>query len=117
MAGKGDRVPRPIGTTGWAFRFRDKAAADGWDDLSTQLTGATATAWDHVTSDPRSGSRPTRQHRLKGDLGSIEVKGVQREQWQYEVSGAARIWYAIDDDARTIWLTAASVGHPKKTDR
>ncbi len=59
---------------------------------------------------------PTRQHRLAGKLGSIDVKGTAREQWQYEVSGATRIWYAIDDDDETIWLTAASVGHPKRTE-
>lgn len=32
-------------------------------------------------------------------------------------SGAARIRYAIDDDATTIWLIAASVGHQKTADR
>jgi hypothetical protein len=45
------------------------------------------------------------------------VKGVVREQWQCEVSGAARVWYAVDDDDQTVWLIAASVAHPRKTDR
>jgi len=38
------------------------------------------------------------------------------EQWQYEVTGAGRLWYAIDDARRTAWLTHASVGHPKNTE-
>jgi hypothetical protein len=38
------------------------------------------------------------------------------EQWQYEVTGAGRLWYCIDDDRRTVWLTLAMVGHPKETD-
>lgn len=117
MAGKNDRVPRPRAPSGWHFKFRDKAAADGWDDLCRQLENGAAAAWDDITADPRSMARPDRQHRLKGDLGSVEVKGVAREQWQFEVSGAARVWYAIDEDEKTVWMTAASVGHPKKTDR
>ncbi len=116
MAGRNDRVPRPRAVSGWRFKFRDRNAADGWDDLCSQLESATATAWDHITSEPRSTSRSTRQHRLAGKLGSIDVKGTAREQWQYEVSGAARIWYAIDDDDNTIWLIDASVGHPKRTE-
>ena len=39
------------------------------------------------------------------------------EQWQYEVSGGGRIWFAIDDENRVLWITQAGTGHPKQTDR
>jgi hypothetical protein len=32
------------------------------------------------------------------------------EQWQFEVTSGGRIWYAIDDRTRTLWLT-----HPAQT--
>jgi len=38
------------------------------------------------------------------------------EQWQYEVTAAGRLWYCIDDEQRTVWLTDAHVGHPKATE-
>jgi hypothetical protein len=98
------------------LRFHSKDAADGWDDLCQKLAGATATAYDHIAEDPRSRARPHRQHQLKGDLSVRQVDGRALEQWQYEVSGAARVWYVIDDNNKTIWLTAASTAHPKKTE-
>ncbi|MBV1894051.1 MAG: hypothetical protein KUG57_08400 [Ilumatobacteraceae bacterium] len=41
--------------------------------------------------------------------------------WDQICSAAAanaggRIWYRIDDDRRTAWMTDASVGHPKATE-
>jgi hypothetical protein len=45
------------------------------------------------------------------------VGGAALEQWQYEVTGGGRIWYAIDDDSRTLWITRAGTGHPKQTDK
>jgi hypothetical protein len=44
------------------------------------------------------------------------VNGHDLEQWQFEVTGGGRIWYSIDDAARTVWMTDASVGHPKATE-
>ncbi|MBI2375537.1 MAG: hypothetical protein HYV07_16195 [Deltaproteobacteria bacterium] len=116
MTGKRDRVPRPQSTTGWVLRFQSKDAADGWEELSRQLSNATGVAYDHISQEPRSHARPDRQHRLKGDYGSRVFDGRSLEQWQYEVSGAARVWYVIDDDKKTVWITDASVGHPKKTE-
>lgn len=67
---------------------------------------------DHVRSPP---TRPG-QHPLKGSLGKRSVNEKNLDQWQYEVTGAGRIWYCIDDDTRTIRMTDASVGHPKATE-
>ena len=38
------------------------------------------------------------------------------DQWQYEVTAGGRLWYCIDDDAKTVWLTAVHSGHPKATE-
>ena len=33
-----------------------------------------------------------------------------------EVTGAGRLWYAIDDEKRTLRLIRAGTGHPKQTE-
>jgi len=71
-------------------------------------------AWDRITSDPRH--RDDRQHPLKGSPAVRTVNGADLEQWQYEVTGAGRLGYCIDDRRRTVWLTDATVGHPKATE-
>ncbi|WP_242002169.1 hypothetical protein [Kribbella steppae] len=38
------------------------------------------------------------------------------DQWQYEVTGGGRIWYLVDPDKRTVWISYAGTGHPKVTD-
>jgi hypothetical protein len=30
-----------------------------------------------------------------------------------EVTGAGRVWYCPDVEKRIVWLTLASIGHPK----
>jgi hypothetical protein len=76
--------------------------------------GNARVAWEHITADPRN--RTARQHPLKGSLGTRVVNGRQLEQWQYEVTGGGRLWYVIDDEAKTVWLTEARPGHPKATE-
>jgi hypothetical protein len=44
------------------------------------------------------------------------VNGTVLEQWQYEVPAGGRIWFCIDDEVTTVWMTGASVGHPKSTE-
>lgn len=67
-----------------------------------------------MTSDPRRTA--DRQHQLKGSLAEVSVKGKKLDHWQVEVTGGGRVWYAIDDDERTLWVTQAGPGHPKETD-
>jgi hypothetical protein len=73
---------------------------------------------DHKRSTParRPAASASRQHPLRGSLGSRSVNGTLMEQWQYEVTGAGRLWYCIDDEHRTVWLTDAATGHPKATE-
>lgn len=112
--GRGDEVRRP---TGWIVRLIDRQAAKGWEALLSQATENLDRAWVAITSAPRCRDEPTRQHPLKFDLSQVEVDGVALEHWQYEVTGGGRIWYAIDDERRTLWITQAGTGHPRATDK
>jgi len=61
-----------------------------------------------------TGNHPSRQHRLRSDLGTRAIKGKMLEQWQYEVTGAGRIWYCPDDALHVVFITKASTGHRAK---
>ncbi len=115
MAKRGERVAPPPRAHEWDLRFGDGAAADGWDDLCRQAPGPTRDAFDNLAKDPRNMTRPGRQFRLKGDLGTRIVAGVSMEQWQLEVTGGGRIWYCIDDSNRRVIIVMASTKHPKVT--
>ncbi|MFI2331842.1 hypothetical protein ACH474_00495 [Nocardia rhamnosiphila] len=97
--------------------LHDTDTARGWSELERQEIDAWERAWVAITSEPRSVQNPGRQHRLKATLGAVKVGGTEREQWQYEVTSGARIWYAIADEQRTLWATKAETGHPGITDR
>ena len=99
---------------GWDFRFATNDAVKGWEQICSTPAANARTSWERITTDPQQ--RDSRQHPLKGSLGSRFVNGVEMEQWQYEVTAGGRIWYCIDDARRTVWMTDASVGHPKATE-
>ena len=114
MPKRGDRVAPPPGPGEWDLRFGDNSAADGWDRLCAQAPGPALTAWTALRTDPRA--RSQRQHPLKAAFATRSVGGRVLEQWQYEVTGAGRIWYCIDDERRVVYLNLATVGHPRETD-
>jgi hypothetical protein len=117
VAKRNDRVAPPARAGEWTLIFADNAAASGWEDLCKTAPGPTRDAWDHLSKNPRSREpNPNRVSQLKSDLGVREVKGKKLEQWQYEVTGAGRIWYCPDDATKTVFITYAGVGHPKATD-
>jgi hypothetical protein len=95
-------------------RAADRQAYQGWQRLLTAVPDNLDRAWVALTSKPRNIDQ--RQHPLKGALGVVKVGGVAMQQCQYEITGGGRIWYAIDDDTRTLWITRAGSGHPKQTD-
>lgn len=111
---RGEEVVRP---NPWRVVLHSTQAARGWADLERQVLDALDRVWVDITAEPRSTNKPGRQHRLKAALGVVKIDGAAMEQWQYEVTGGARIWYAIDDEARTLWITKAVIGHPGITDR
>jgi hypothetical protein len=111
---RGDQLPPP---SAWEVRAYDRRSAEGWAQLARQVAANLRRAWFAITEDPRSTRNPARQHRLKGQLSTVRVKGATLEQWQYEVTGGGRIWYAIDDATATLWITLAGTGHPRQTDK
>lgn len=103
----------PPAAGGWNFRFATSDAAKGWEHICAVAAASARVAWERITKDPRQ--RDSRQHPLRGNLGTRYVNGRELEQWQYEVTAGGRIWYCIDDETRTVWMTGASPGHPKST--
>jgi hypothetical protein len=106
--------PRP---DEYDLRFANGAAAKGWTDLCNQAAGNVRTAYDAIRANPCPVVMTARHHRLRHDLGTGTHNGRALEQWQYEVTGGGRIWYLVDPEARTVWMTYAGIGHPKATDR
>ncbi|MGW6915451.1 hypothetical protein ACWGB8_16770 [Kitasatospora sp. NPDC054939] len=113
---RGDRAaPPPVGGE-YDLRFAGSEAAEGWEQLGRQAAANLRRAFEAIRASPRSAQNPARHHRLKGSLGTGTFKGHPLERWQYEVTGGGRIWYLIDDERRTAWITHAGPGHPKATE-
>ena len=114
MPKRRERVAPPPAKGGWDIRYATSEAVTGWEKVCAAAAPNARVAWDRITSDPRQ--RDDRQHPLKGALGTRVVNGKTMEQWQYEVTAGGRVWYCVDDERRTIWLTDAMPGHPKATE-
>jgi hypothetical protein len=110
------RVAPPARPGCYTLRFATADAAKGWEDLCRQAPGNTRTAFEAIETDPAPQPSTGRHHRLKGGLATDTYAGKTLEQWQYEVTGAGRIWYLIDRDTLTCWIRLAGTGHPKATD-
>jgi hypothetical protein len=113
---RGDRAASPPVGEEFDLRFANSSAADGWETLARQAPANLRRAYDAIRAKPRATASPERHHRLKGSLASGMWKGQSHERWQYEVTGGGRIWYLIDDNRRTVWITYAGTGHPRETD-
>lgn len=111
---RGERVAPPSPPPEWELRFATNEAAEGWEDLCRQAPGSTKDCWQQLRTDPFRHDR--RQHPLRDKLGGRTVGGQAFEQWQIEVTGAGRVWYCPDRVSKTVWMTDASVGHPKATE-
>lgn len=110
-----DRVAPPPRPGEWDIRFGETDAAKGWEELCRQAPGNTSNAFDLMRVQPRP-PQDSRHSRMRGVLSSRMFGGRQLEQWQIEVTGGGRIWYVIDDEARTVWVMHAGPGHPKATE-
>jgi hypothetical protein len=113
---RGERAAPPAVGSEFEVRFGNSDAAKGWDHLAQQAPGNLRRAFETLRAEPRSKASPDRQHRLAGNLGLGQHKGMSLERWQYEVTSGGRIWYLIDDEAQTLWIVHAGTGHPKQTD-
>lgn len=114
-AKRGDRVAPPPGPGEWDVRYGKKEALAGWEDLCRQAPTNTATAWRALRTNPTPQPTP-RHHPLRGELASALCQGRPLPQWQIEVTGGGRLWYVVDTEKRTVWITLASTGHPKQTE-
>ena len=110
-------APPPIGDE-WNIRFNTNDSAKGWDELVAAAPGNARRAWDIMRSDPGPGpGKPTsRHHQVYGSMSTGTQGGRTFPQWQIEVTGGGRIWYLLDADRHTVWITQAGVGHPKATE-
>lgn len=127
MTKRGARLTRPVPSDEWELVAITTEAAKGWAQLEATEPNALARAYDQLTHDPTQHS--SRQHRMKGHYATGTYEGRTIERWQYEVSGASRIWYFVDAlDAATphrkkgprqrkrVLVEMVSVGHPKGTE-
>jgi hypothetical protein len=112
---RNDRVAPPPRPGEWEIRYATSEAAKGWEDLCRQAPGNTRDAYDVMRTNPRP-PQDGRHHRLRHDLATRKFGGQELEQWQIEVTGGGRVWYLVDDEARTVWLVHAGTGHPKATE-
>lgn len=110
-----ERVAPPAGPGEWELRYYSNDAAKGWEDLCRQAPGNTWTAWSLLRANPRP-PVDDRHFPLKGTLAIRFIDGKPCEQWELEITGSGRVFYAIDDGRRTVWITVAGTGHPKVTD-
>ncbi len=113
---RNERVAPPAPPGGWELRYADKKAVDGWEELVRSVPHNLFRAYEALIHRPTEPTVHSRQQRLKGELGTRMIRGVNLEQWQYEVTGGGRIWYCPDPDQRIVWLTLAATGHPQQTD-
>ncbi|NLG56371.1 MAG: hypothetical protein GX542_12135 [Rhodococcus sp.] len=114
---RGDRVaPPPMPNIEWDLRFASNEAARGWDDLCQQAPSNTLNAWHELRGRSADLAPTSRHHQLKGRLATAVHRGIEMEQWQFEVTGNGRIWYVVDSERHTLWIRLASCGHPKATD-
>lgn len=112
---RGSQALRPRRPGEWLVRHASKDAADGWVNLCGQQPGSIATLYDRLVNDPRQVDNRDRQGPLKGDLGRATVNGEVLEQWQYELAGGGRVWYAVQNDDHVVWITKAAARHPNET--
>lgn len=116
MPKRNERVAPPRAPGGYEIRYLRTDAVKGWEDLCSQAPSAAWEAFHVLATRPCDPENPQRQHRLRGNLGSIEVKGASLEQWQYEVTAGGRVWYAVNSSERVVWISYASTRHPQATE-
>jgi hypothetical protein len=90
---RNDRVAPPGRPGAWEARFATSEAAKGWEELCRTARSNTWEAWVVLTERPITPENPSRQQKLRGQLGCRNVFGRTLEQWQYEVTSGGRIWY------------------------
>ncbi len=108
-------VHRPTKKIEYTLQHAERACKVGWSDVVASQRNGCADLFDRLTADPANVDNPDKQHRLKGNLSTTTVRGVERDQWQYEMAKGARVWYVVDRDNKTVYLTRVATAHPNQT--
>lgn len=111
-AKRGQQVPPPPAQGEWDLRYATKESL-AFAEMARQFPGNCAEAKARLKIAPTT--RSDVQKRLRGSLGKRTIGGVEMDQWQYDISSGARLWYCVDPDKRIVWLTLAGTGHPRAT--
>ena len=109
---RGQQVPPPPTMGEWDIRYATKESL-AFAEMERQFPGNCAEAKARLKTAPTT--RSDVQKRLRGVLGNRILGGVEMPQWQYDISSGARLWYCVETDRRVVWLTLASMGHPRAT--
>lgn len=110
---RGQRLPPPPKEGEWDLRYATKESL-AFAEMEKQFPGNTAEAKARLKTAPTT--RTDVQKPLRGTLGTRRIGGVEMDQWQYDISSGARLWYCVDPDKRIVWLTLAAMGHPRATE-
>lgn len=107
------QVPPPPSGDEWDLRYATKESL-AFAEMEKQFPGNCAEAKARLKTAPTT--RTDVQKRLSGTLGKRTIRRVEMDQWQYDISSGARLWYCVDPDKRIVWLTLAAMGHPRATE-
>lgn len=110
---RGQQIPPPPTEDQWDLRYATKESL-AFAEMEKQFPGNSAEAKARLKAAPAT--RTDVQKRLRGTLGTRTIGGVEMEQWQYDISSGARLWYCVDPGKRVVWLTLAATGHPRATE-
>lgn len=113
---RNDRAAPTAPPGGYVVRFVSNDAAKGWEDLAQQVPSNLWEAWEILVRTPTKSADAKRHGRLRGSLAKIRHKDRVFDQWQLDVSKSGRVWYFVDEEKATVWLTYASTKHPKDTE-
>jgi hypothetical protein len=51
-----------------------------------------------------------------GRCGPLRGTFAARGWWQYEITGAGRVWYTVDPTAREVTVIRVTLAHPRETE-
>lgn len=111
---RGDELPPPAEGDEYTLKYATKEALS-FPELEKQYAGTCADMKRELKTEP--GKRTALKKPLKGTLGERVIGGRTLPQWQYDIASGARVWYCIDNAEKVVWLTLASSGHPRATEK
>lgn len=101
----------------WIVLFGTRKAKKDWELAFRQAPQLFTEELKRLQLRPIDRSQnPRRTAPLRFELAHRRIGSKSLPQWQHELTSAGRIWYCIDQDERTVWITKVSLRHPKETE-